>query len=272
MAEVDITYNVMKDIVDHDDNYQRKSNLTIERRSQSSGHPAAARKKSATGYKFLDNILNDQDKMQRISMIFLVPLEFYRVIISSLLIVFVPQNCWGELCTVQQNLETHSLNYRAGLVVNFFTFFVFLLLYACEVKREHLMIEYLDVNPDMKNDRATVQEALKKLPADKLEHLKLVETRYKYIGGFAILMYIVNAAISAVIVFQYNLGTQTATTYATNLLFIALKFIDVYWTINSEDSIYLSAYLRTKVQFNDADPDYRLSYASRQHSTTDAKT
>jgi hypothetical protein len=267
MSNVESTYNNDTEEETKDYNsHQRKSILSLENRSKSSSHVAASRKKSATRVSYFDNILNDQDSMQRIAMVFLVPLEFYRVVVSSLLIVFVPQNCWGKTCTFQENLESGSLNYRAGLVVNFFTFFIFLMMYACEVQREHLMIEYLDVNPDMKNDRLTVEEALKKLPGDKLEHIKSVETRYRYIGSFAIVMYIVNAVISAVIVFQYNLGTETGTTYATNLLFIAIKFTDVYWTITAGDSIYLSAYLRTKVQFNDADPEYRVSSNSRQHS------
>ncbi len=212
--------------------------------------------------RILDHVndhLESQDFMQRLYMIFIVPLELYRVMVSSLLIVFVPQDCGGgNLCTMTQNLETNSLNYKAGLVVNFFTLAVFCTMYFFEVRREHMLIEYLEVNGEKMNRNSIVEQNLAHLDDhQKKEKLLYVIKMYKYVGGFAILMYLVNAVISAVIISHYMLGNQTATSLVTNVLFMVLKFTDVYWTIIAEPHVFLSAYLKTKVQYNDVDPKHR---------------
>ena len=46
----------------------------------------------------------DQDTLQRINVGIQVLLELYRVITSSLLILFVPQICDDHICTTTENL------------------------------------------------------------------------------------------------------------------------------------------------------------------------
>lgn len=210
--------------------------------------------------KILEHVqvkLEDQDFMQRLYMVLIVPLELYRVMVSSLLIVFVPQACHGELCTMTQNLETSLVTYKAGLVVNFFTLIVFLTMYFFEVMREHMLIEYLEVNPESKNRDSEVGRNLVLLAEHKKEKILFVIKIYKYVGAFAIIMYIVNAIISAIIISHYYLGNQTFIAFVTNVLFMVLKFADVYWTIMAEPNVFISAYLKTKVQYNDVDPEHR---------------
>ena len=76
-----------------------------------------------------------QDTNQRLNVTILVTLEFYRVLVSSLLILFVPQKCQEHVCTLSENMETESKLYTAGLAINFITLAVFLTMYALEVKR-----------------------------------------------------------------------------------------------------------------------------------------
>ncbi len=201
--------------------------------------------------------LEDQDFMQRLSLVFVVMLELYRVLVSSLLIVFVPQSCDGKLCTVVQNLESPDPVYIAGLFFNFLTLAVFATMYVFEIWREHLLIEYLEVNPKTPNRNSVVELALTNLAPKKKDHILYIVNIYKIIGAVAIFMYVVNIIMSAIIVSQYVLGNQTVTAFLTNVLFILQKFIDVYYTISSEPNVFLSAYLRAKVQFNDVDPDHR---------------
>lgn len=204
----------------------------------------------------VDEKLKDQDFIQRSSLFLVVPLELYRVLISSLLIVFVPQSCSGKLCTMKQNLEDVSPTYETGLVFNFITLGSFLLMYFFEILREHYMIAYLEVNDKRLNDPASVAEALNHLSHEKKGTITFINQLYKAAGAWAILMYIVNAIISGYVCFSYNLGNQTATTFITSFLFMVMKFIDVYWTITADQVVFYSAYLRTKVQFNDVDPDH----------------
>ncbi len=212
----------------------------------------------------------DQDFMQRMYVLLIVPLELYRVAISSLLIVFVPQKCPPDsynssehLCTMQENMEDSEVTYKAGLVINFFTLCVFLAMYFVEIRREHLLIEFLEVNPDTHNHSEKVEANLVHLAAEKKSKILSVINQYKYIGGFAIVMYIVNAGISGVIIMGYVLGNQTVFAFVTNVLFMVLKFADVYWTIVAEPHVYLSAYLKTKIQYNDVDPEHRRSRSSQ---------
>lgn len=216
--------------------------------------------KNTESAKILDHVqtkLEDQDFMQRLYMVLIVPLELYRVMVSSLLIVFVPQNCDGDLCTMMQNLETDNRTYTAGLVVNFFTLAVFLTMYFFEILREHMLIEYLEVNPEAKNRNSEVERNLVLLAEHKKERILTVIKIYKYVGGFGIIMYIVNAIISGLIIANYYLGNQTFIAYVTNVLFMVLKFADVYWTIMAAPNVFMSAYLKTKVQYNDVDPDHK---------------
>jgi hypothetical protein len=199
----------------------------------------------------------DQDFTQRLSMIFVVLLELYRVLVSSLLIVFVPQKCDDHLCSLTENLESRFVLYLTALSFNFLTLAVFGTMYAFEIWREHLLIEYLEVNPKTPNRNSFVEMALQSLSEKKKAKIFNIVRWYKRIGACAIVMYVVNAILSAVVISHYVLGNQTITSYVTNVLFMVQKFIDVYYTISSEPNVFLSAYLRAKVQFNDVDPEYR---------------
>ncbi len=202
--------------------------------------------------------IQEQDFKQRVSMVFVVMFELYRVLVSSLLIVFVPQKCNGHLCTLKENLLSSSIFYYAVLVFNFVTLGVFATMYAFEIWREHLLIEYLEVNPTTPNRNSIVELTLSEgLAPKKKSHIMYIVQCYKKVGACAIVMYIVNAILSGIIISQYILGNQTVTSFVTNVLFMVQKFIDVYYTISSEPNIFLSAYLRVKVQFNDVDPEHR---------------
>ena len=54
---------------------------------------------------FVSN-LNDQDTKQKISMYMAFIMEFYRVLMGSFLILFVPQKCNDEICGLFENVAT----------------------------------------------------------------------------------------------------------------------------------------------------------------------
>jgi hypothetical protein len=68
-------------------------------------------------------------------------------------------------------------------------------------------------------------------------------------------MFVINSVISGVVVYNYSLGNQTTTTIITNILFMTSKLGDVYVTVNTEQNIFYSAYLKGKIQYNGVDPD-----------------
>ena len=67
-------------------------------------------------------------------------------------------------------------------------------------------------------------------------------------------IYCANIIISGIAINEYSLGNQTILFFLTNILFMITKLSNVYIIINTDKNIFFSAYLNTKVQFNDIDP------------------
>jgi cytochrome b subunit of formate dehydrogenase len=203
----------------------------------------------------IQDFVSNQDNNQKINVAISVALELYRLLVSSLLILFVPQDCGGHLCTLSENMETNSQIYTTGLFFNFATMFVFLLMYGIEVKRENRLITYLDVNKSNACDNDSVGKVLQKLPSQKRNNILTLDIYYQKVAYVAMCSFVINSIISGIVVYQYSLGNQTTTTIITNILFMVSKLSDVYLTVNTEKNIFYSAYLKGKIQYNDVDPD-----------------
>lgn len=205
--------------------------------------------------EYIQTKLGDQDFMQKVGMGPVVALEMYRVIISSFLVLFVPQKCDDHVCTLSENMVLEHDLYNAGLVFNFLTMAAFLAMYTFEVKRENRLITYLEVNKGQASDNDSVGLALNKLPLDKRDSIWELDKYYIYSGWTAIVMFIINTILSGFVVYEYYLDSQTTSTYITNILFMVTKMADVYSNVNTEKNVFYSAYLKGKVQYNDVDPD-----------------
>ena len=69
----------------------------------------------------IDDKLHDQNFIQKISVIPVFIVELYRVMISSFLILFVPQKCGDHVCSYSENMTGGSVLYSAGIIFNFIT-------------------------------------------------------------------------------------------------------------------------------------------------------
>ena len=214
--------------------------------------------KSLTLYETLQTKLNDQDFMQKVSVLPTFFLELYRVMISSFLILFVPQLCGDHVCSYDENMTLGNELYSAGLFFNFITMLSFLIMYFFEIKRENRLITYLEVNKNVPSDNDSVQKLLEGLPEDKRNSILTLDLYYQRAGYMSIGCFVANSVLSGFVVYQYYLDTQTTTTFVTNIVVMITKLGDVYTTVNTEKNIFYSAYLKGKVQFNDVDPDKHL--------------
>lgn len=205
--------------------------------------------------KCVQDKLGDQDFTQKVGMVPIVALEMYRVIVSSFLVLFVPQKCDDHVCTLSENMVLENDLYNAGLVFNFLTMAAFLTMYTLEVKRENRLITYLEVNKGQASDNDSVGLALNKLSVGKRDSIWELDKYYIYSGWTAIIMFIINTILSGFVVYEYYLDSQTTSTYITNILFMVTKMADVYSNVNTEKNVFYSAYLKGKVQYNDVDPD-----------------
>lgn len=199
--------------------------------------------------------INDQDFNQKIAVSIAVILELYRVLISSFLVLFVPQKCDDHVCSLSENMVLENHLYSAGLVFNFITMASFLAMYTLEIKRENRLITYLEVNKSVASDNNSVGTALEKLPQDKRDSIWQLDKYYMYSGRASIIMFIVNTILSGFVVYEYYLDSQTTSTYITNILFMVTKLADVYANVNTEKNVFYSAYMKGKIQYNDVDPN-----------------
>jgi hypothetical protein len=215
------------------------------------------RRLSAKINTMINDELSNQDHMQRLALVSNVSLELYRVLVSSLLILFVPQDCNGNICTLTDNLNSDNNTYSAGVAFNFLTLFAFICLYGFEIAREDKMIKYLEVNPENPRDNQSVAKIFDKIPTAYKNEIYSLDYYYQKISYVCLVFFIINTGISGRVVYDYSLGNQTSTTFVTNVLFMATKVYDTYYLANTDKSVFYSAYLRDRIQFNDIDPSIK---------------
>ena len=209
--------------------------------------------------KSIMSSLNEQDNKQKIGIYFAFIMEFYRVLMGSFLILFVPQKCDNEICGLFENVITGNPVIATAFSVNIAAFSLFMAMYYAELIRENKMINYLHVNPELPRDNETVGDALVNLPERKKESILLWDKRYQSAGRIAMVGFIVNLGLSGYVIFLNYLDNKTVTVFLTNALFMGLKLNDVKDVTETDINIFLSAYLTRKIQYNDVDPDKKLS-------------
>jgi len=206
--------------------------------------------------KKLKETINDQDSIQRYNVFLTILIEIYRVVTSSLLILFVPQKCGDHVCSLTENIILKSPYYNTILIFNFITLFSFIIMYVLEIKRENRLIKYLDVNINMPNDNKDIIKTLDLLPIDKKNKILNIDKYYQSACFVTIIFYLLNTIFSVVIVQNNYLNSQTAATFVTYVLFMFTKLNNVYSVANTEENVFYSAYLKTNIQFNDLDTAY----------------
>jgi hypothetical protein len=198
---------------------------------------------------------SDQDFIQKKDVFLTLGLELYRVLMGAFLVVFVPQKCDDTICSMNQNIYRDDIMSQIAIASNAVTMFSFLVLYMVEVKREHKLINYLEVNRFTPVDNESVGTALTKLAAEKKQAIWDYDGYYQKVGYLSTSSFILNAVLSSIVVYSHYLDSKTLTVYLTNLMFMGFKVVDVFSTVNTKKNVFYSAYLKNKVQFNDVDPD-----------------
>ena len=179
-------------------------NKTIDKETDSKNEGVVSVDKKVSIFAAIQDKLADQDFQQRSGVTITVLLEFYRVLVASFLILFVPQKCGDHVCTISENAEIgEDPLYNAGFSFNCITLIAFLAMYFAEVKREGKLIAYLDVNPKCKSDNESVGLVLEKLPSQRSQVILFYDGLYQKTGYFALVCFIINTALSAVVINKY---------------------------------------------------------------------
>jgi len=197
------------------------------------------------------------DNQQRITALFTMIIELYKVTMGTFLTVFVPQDCGnGVICSVQDNIQNNTLFRRIMLGMNTFTFLSILSLYFIELRRENWSITYLDIDPGKPNNN--LDSEIEEYPKIKQEMLVQNNT---YIDVFYVscALLTINFCASSIVVIQDNAGIVTLTSLLGFLILIASKMYIVYdvGTKSIENERAFSAYLTIPRTYNTIDEDYR---------------
>jgi hypothetical protein len=203
----------------------------------------------------LKETMGDQDFKQKMGMYIAFITEFYRALMGSFLVLFVPQKCGDHICALSDNISTGDVMKDSAFSFNVIVFALFLHMYFAEIMRETKMIDYLHTNPELPRDNDAVGEVLVRLPEEKRNTIWFWDKYYARSGQLAMIGYVINMVLSGFVVFDNYLDDKTLTVFITNGLFMALKLNDTQTTTATDKNIFLSAYLTKPVQYNDVDPD-----------------
>lgn len=199
--------------------------------------------------------LKDQDFMQRFNVSISFILELYRVLMGTMLIMFVPQKCGEDMCGATDNMFKSTVVYSVNAGVNIATLIAFIYLYAVEVRRENTLINYLDINKEFASDNDAVGEALMLLPKNKRQLVLNLDHNYQLASYIAMFFFLSNTIFSGYSVYYNYLDSKTTSVFITNVLFLAGKLIQTNSLANTEENIFYSAYLTDRIQYNYVDPD-----------------
>lgn len=204
---------------------------------------------------WFQSMMRNQDVQQSMTMMLTCTFEFYRVIMSTLLTIFVPQSCGGEPCSISDKMNPIDTFASFVLASNFITLGLFFIMYFIETKREWCLINYLDINRFKPRDNESVKEALVDLSQRRQLRIRDFDEKYKYASYVCMTAFTLNSLFSGIVIFVDFLDSKTITVYLTNTLFMTTKLYDVYCIVDTKPYVFLSSYLSRKIQYNDVDPD-----------------
>lgn len=205
--------------------------------------------------KSIHETVQDQDFQQKSNVYITLVVELYRVLVGSLLMMFVPQKCGDDVCAMTELVDSSNPLHNTTLAMNILSLCAFCSLYFVEVKRENKLISYLEVDKTVPTDNDSVGEALIQLPVSKKDNILYLDGLYQKVSYVAMAAFVINSGFSGYTVFTHYLDDKTFTVYLTNVLFMAFKLKESYDISNTKKNVFISAYLTQPVQYNNVDPD-----------------
>ena len=180
-------------------------------------------------------------------------LEAYRIFNGTLLVIFVPGVCGDRACLPQQNFLNGSTLYKSTCGVNLVTLLAFMALYAVEIRREYTLGKYLRINPEKPCDMLTSKTAFESLAIEKKNKIHSFNGTYQQIVILTIFTFVINTLLSGYVIGTEYANDKGPVLFATGTVLIANKIYTII-SLGLSDG-YSSAYLHTRSQFNDIQPE-----------------
>jgi len=158
-----------------------------------------------------------QDAKDKLISVFNTIKESFKILMASMLLLFVPQKCDNSQCEPYQRFTTFSWE-PFVLAFNFLTLLSIASVYICENIREFYLIKYFDKD-ESKPDNNLIS-VLSSHPI-LLKKLTLWNRRIFKLYIFTFVIFLINNVLSGILIYKdYYLDTQTITVYITNILLI----------------------------------------------------
>jgi len=176
--------------------------------------------------------------------------EAYRTIISSFLIVFVPQNCGGYSCTILQNImPTDDLEVTA-ISMNIFMALYFCAMFSIERMRETLVKQYFIADKSYPTDKDYLMKMISDMQPGERRKILSLNRVYRIFAQFLLLVFFVNAGISCTVIQKNYLNNTTTTVFVTNALFMINRIYKALKVTSSGEYNIYSAYRTDSILYN----------------------
>ena len=206
------------------------------------------------------------DNQQRLTASAIMLLEFYKVTMGTFLVIFVPQQCGDEVCSLYDNFTNDFVLNRAALACNFAAFVMVLGFYGIEIKRENWCIKYLDIDPNKSNNH--LDDEIENYPIIKADMASL-NKQYLYALYMASTFIATNFGLSGAAIARNYAGSSTLTSLLSFVLLVSMKLYAAHTvgTRSVEEERAFSGYLTIARTYNTVDDDHRTD-ANTQDSIT----
>ena len=221
----------------------------------------------------------NNDFREKIKTIGLFGVQFYKIIMGTMLTIFVPQKCAhitidnnstdltisdsiSKLCSFDENIESMD-NLTFGF--NSWTAFMFILLYTVEIKREYWLIKVFDIDHDKPDNNLEIifadANAGTVVSEDKLTIIKNRLTKYNdiYLGISLIttVFFVINNLVAMNILYDRNYGSASLNTFISFVMLIMIKLYhsNMIAYQSRKDHKALSSFMTEFSSFNVIDED-----------------
>ena len=209
----------------------------------------------------------DQDVVQRIKVMGIFTLQFYKVLTGTMLSLFVPQACYEpisdgseerqnlQICTLTQNYENSDIYHQMTLSWNALSFACFVFCYVLELRRENWAIKFLDIDndkPDNSLKEIIVLEPKLDKQMDKLNKM--------YFYGLSVTagVYFINICLMINILNNDYHSMSTISCFISFVLLVQMKLYNslsvAYQSVKNDKMT--SAFMSEFVSYNVLDADY----------------
>lgn len=195
-------------------------------------------------------MLITQNSKERITYVFMMFTQSFRVLMGTMLMIFVHQSCGDDepICDRWHIFENGHLY---SVIVNFISFFNFIILYMSETYRQNFLINNFDVVKSLPDDN--LKNALQFRP-DLRKRLIELNKFHIIIVVSNLLIYIVNMTVSGfVIIYYYHGGLKTLASLASNVLLVSSKLAEdlfIMYECITTDMLGLSTSIMEPVSYN----------------------